>query len=43
MKFTIKIINYNFFNNLISSYNWQNVIIDNDVDMLVDTFNHKKH
>jgi len=38
MKNTKNIINYNLLNNLISSYDWENIIIDNDVDLLIDAY-----
>lgn len=34
-------MNYNLLNNLIFSYDWQNVLINNDVDIFVYKFNHK--
>lgn len=34
-------MNYNLLNNLIFSYDWQNVLINNDVYIFVYKFNHK--
>lgn len=40
-KNTIKFMNYNLLNYLIFSYDWQNVLISNDIDILVHKYNHK--
>lgn len=38
---TKKIINFKLLNNFISTFDWQSLLIDNDVDIMVEKFNYK--